>query len=163
MVIFLELWHLNCVQNMKLIQIKFERKNENKKRKEDKRKERDNPHAGPESWVRPTRDVPLRGPTIARAAQRRQAGPTSPSWQHADHVVRPSLACEPVGSAPHLSSGFTAPCTSLCCSSLPCGPEGSALPPQQPRPSMEGAPVPRGMDSWPNPSPPRLYKVCHKP
>jgi hypothetical protein len=70
MLIFLELWHLNCVQNLKLIQIKFERKNENKKRKEDKRKERDNPHAGPESQVRPTRDVPPRGPTIARAAQR---------------------------------------------------------------------------------------------
>jgi hypothetical protein len=69
----------------------------------------------------------------------------------------------PLGQPPHMSSGFTAPCTSLCCSSLPCGPEGSALPPQQPRPSMAGAPVPRGMDSWPNPSPPRLYKVCHKP
>jgi hypothetical protein len=111
---------LNCVQNLKWIQIKIEKMEIEKEKKNKKRKEMDNPRAGPESRVRPTRDVPPRGPTASRAAQHRQAGPTRPSRPRADHRVWPSLACGPVGSAP-LSGGFTAPRASLCCSSLPCG------------------------------------------
>jgi hypothetical protein len=60
----------------------------------------DNPRVGPKSRVRHTRDVPPRGPTASRAAQRRQAGPTRPSRPRADHRVWPSLACGPIGSAP---------------------------------------------------------------
>jgi hypothetical protein len=121
-------------------------------KEKEKKKRMANPRIGPESRVRPTGGVPHEAQLLAQHRADRRAPPA---------CLRPSLARGPVGSAPPVGRLHSPACNPVLFLTA-LWVRGVSSIPSTTSPEHGGRTGTSWGGSWPNPSPPRLYKGRHE-